>query len=124
MKKGLKTFLMLGGTALAGYMGYKAFRVVKDLNKLEKNLPDYLEGVCGEAPSVSCMLQVTTGMLITVKVTLSPETLVQHPELQELALDYIRENHSRLMKHKINVKLVERAEDKEGEECYSEPFEG
>lgn len=124
MKKGLKTIFLLGGTALAGYMGFKVFRVVKELNKVEKDLPGYLEGVCGEKPEVSCMLQVTVGMLITVRVTLDPETLVRHPELHDLIMDYIRDNHVGLMKHKLVVKLDEKGENQGHEEHYSAPDEG
>lgn len=127
MKKAFKTVVFLGGSVFAAYLGVKLYRIVKEMEKLEKALPEYLNGICGETPKVKCIVQMTTQMSATVVITLTAETLAKHLDLQEMVQDYIRENHPILMQRKIVVKLKEVAPESDVHTSgahYSDPEEG
>ncbi len=127
MKKVFKTLFFLGGTVAAGYMGIKIYRTVKELEKLEKALPDYIAGVCGETPAVKCIVQMTTNLTATVVITLTAETLAKYGDLSDLVQDFIREYHPELLKRKIVVKLKEKTPDTDTHTSgahYTDPDEG
>jgi hypothetical protein len=125
MKKFFKTMFFLGVPAFAGYMGFKFYRIVKELNKLEKELPEHLEGICAEEPTVDCMLQMSKGVIITIKVRLSEVAIAKYPDLRDNILEYVSDFHPGLEKYKLIVKIVPNAEvDDASGAHFNDPHEG
>lgn len=107
MKKVFKVAAILGGTAAAGYLGFRSYLVIREMSRLEKELPEYLAGICGETPEVRGIIMFAGLIMLTLKVKLSQEAIAKFEDLNETVLDYVRENHPRLMKYKLKIKVVE-----------------
>jgi hypothetical protein len=128
MKKVFKAIFFAGGVAAAGYLGFRTYRIIKEMNRLEHDLPGHLEQICGELPKVRGIIMMAGLIMLTLKITLSAEALAKFEDLNETVLDYVRENHPKLLKYKLKVKVSELApEDEEafhsGAE-FTDPEEG
>lgn len=124
MKKVFKALFMIGGTAVAGYLGLRIRRILIHMNNLEKGLAEHLATLCDETPAIKCTLQMRKALKITIEITLSFAALARINNINDTVFDYIRENHPTLIKHKIRIKAIEKAPDLEHESGYSEPDEG
>ncbi|MDP2174039.1 MAG: hypothetical protein Q8M98_05335 [Candidatus Cloacimonadaceae bacterium] len=124
MKKVFKTLFLIGGTAFAGYLGFRIHRVVRQFDRLEKGLVGHLSEICNETPTIKCTLQMRKAMKISIEIGLSIAALAKIGDINETVLDFIRENHPSLLKHKTKIKAIEKAADFDHESGYSAPDEG
>jgi len=107
MKKVFKRLLLFGGMAAVGYQGFKLWRQVRIANKMEKELPDYLEQTYGEKPKVSVSITANAVIMTNVKVTFSPELLAAKPELEEELSQYLHETYPRLFQGRTRLMVVD-----------------
>jgi len=107
MKKVFKRLLLFGGMAAVGYQGFKLWRQVRIANKVEKELPDYLEQTYGEKPKVSVSITANAVIMTNVKITFSPELLAAKPELEEELSQYMHETYPRLFHGRTRLMVVD-----------------
>ncbi len=128
MKRIFKAMLFMGGSAAAGYFGFKVYGTIKAMANAEKALPGYLEGIYGEKPDVKCIVQMEKSkVVVMIRIKLSPEVLAKHSDIDEAVMDYIRDFHPKVAKWKIRIKLLEKVTDDDYEASgaqFTDPEEG
>lgn len=107
MKKVFKRLILFGGMAAVGYQGFRLWQQVRIANKVEKELPDYLEQTYGEKPKVSVSITANAVIQTHVKVTFSPELLAAKPELEEELNQYLHATYPRLFKGRTRLMVVD-----------------
>jgi|GEM_PF-216538 len=118
MKKFFKTVLFLGGTALAGYLGYKEYKKFSGLSKLSKSMPEFLNNVYGEKPSVKIVKAY--GML-KIKVGFPQEILDKHSDIEITVREYVEDFYPELAKGNLDIEVGLKEEEKdEGCDCGNE----
>ena len=115
--KGLwKNLMVIGALAGVGYLGYKAYRVVSNMVKLNKTLPDYLKDILDERPKVDVHLRFNS---LSIAIGLTADTFETIDfDLDEQVESYIVDYYPGLAKFKINVQKYIRSsvEDEKREE--------
>lgn len=111
--KFFKTLFVVGGTALAGYFGLKLYKIVNNITKLHKSLPEFLNNVYGEKPTLHINHNLKEA---TVKVGFSQEILDKHTDIEATVREYIDDFYPDLAKNKINIEVFTKSEEPE-EEC-------
>jgi hypothetical protein len=108
--KFFKTLFVIGGTALAGYFGLKLYKIVSNITKLHKSLPEFLNNVYGEKPTlhINHNLKETT-----VKVGFSQEILDKHNDIEATVREYIDDFYPELGKNKVNIEVFTKADEPE-----------
>ncbi|MDD2331366.1 MAG: hypothetical protein PHI68_01800 [Candidatus Cloacimonetes bacterium] len=114
MKKFFKTVLFLGGTALAGYLGYKEYKKISGLTKLQKSLPEFLNNVYGEKPSTKMMKAFNT---LKIKVGFPQEILDKHSDIETTVREYVEDFYPELAKGALEIEVGIKCEDTEEECC-------
>lgn len=117
MKRIFKVMAIVGGTATAAWLGFRAYLIIREMSKLEKELPGHLAGICGDTPQVRGIVMLAGLIMLTLKIKLSPEALAKFDDINETVLDYVRDNHPKLMKFKLKVKAE--AIQPEAEDIYA-----
>jgi hypothetical protein len=112
--KFFKTLFVVGGTALAGYFGLKLYKIVSNITKLHKSLPEFLNNVYGEKPT----LHINHNLKVTsVKVGFSQELLDKHNDIESTVREYIDDFYPDLGKGTINVEIFTKSDEPEEEGC-------
>jgi hypothetical protein len=119
--KFFKTLFLVGGTALAGYFGFKLYRVVSNITKLHKSLPEFLNNVYGEKPALHINHNLKAA---TIKVGFSQEILDKHNDIEATVREYIDDFYPELAKNTIVIELFLKSEMKEEDSCCCEPETG
>lgn len=107
MDKTLKKVLVLGGLVFAVYKGFRLYKLYEAMSGLNKSLPGVVESLCGEAPKVSCKLQVNWDVVVSVVVRLSPESIATFDELEDVVRKHIADNYPQLAKYKLSVLIID-----------------
>ena len=100
--KFFKTLFVVGGTALAGYFGLKLYKIVSNVTKLHKSLPEFLNNVYGEKPNLHINHNLKTA---TLKVGFSQEILDKHTDIENTVREYIDDFYPELSKQTIIVEI-------------------
>jgi len=117
MNKFFKTVFVLGGTALAGYFGLKAYKRINGTVKLSKSLPEFLNNVYGEKPSVN-MTQSMYSLII--KVGFCQETIDKYNDIETTIREYVADFYPELGKGNVNVEINIKSEESESCCCNGE----
>lgn len=118
--KFFKTLFVLGGTALAGYFGFKAYKVVNNITKLHKSLPEFLNNVYGEKPALHINHNLKTA---TIKVGFSQAILDKHTDIETTVREYIDDFYPDLTKGVINIEVFVKSEVAEEAEAAADEEE-
>lgn len=118
--KFFKTLFVLGGTAAAGYFGLKAYKIVSNITKLHKSLPEFLNNVYGVKPALHINHNLKTA---TIKVGYPQEILDKHTDIETTVREYIDDFYPDLNKGTINVEIFVKSEMMDEEESPSEDEE-
>lgn len=110
--KFFKTLFVLGGTALAGYFGLKAYKVVSNITKLHKSLPEFLNNVYGEKPALHINHNLKTA---TIKVGFTQAILDKHTDIETTIREYIDDFYPELAKGTVNIEVFVKSEMTEEE---------
>lgn len=112
--KFFKTLFVLGGTALAGYVGLKLYKKVSSITKLHKSLPEFLNNVYGEKPAMHINHNLKT---MTVKVGFTQEVIDKHSDVESTVREYIDDFYPELAKGSVIIEIFTKGEEKESEDC-------
>jgi len=101
MKDLWKKILLVGAIAGVGYLGYKGYRIVNDMVKLNKTLPDFLKDFLDERPKVSVNMRFNS---LSIAVGLSAEAYENiNFDLDDQIQNYIIDYYPTLAKLKITT---------------------
>ncbi len=114
MSKFFKTVFVLGGTALAGYFGLKAYKRVSGVVKLSKSLPEFLNNVYGEKPKLD-MRKTFNDLSITAKF--SAEIIDKHNDIETTIREYVDDFYPELGKCALNITVSELGEEECEDSC-------
>ena len=115
MNKFFKTVFVLGGTALAGYFGLKAYKRINSIVKLSKSLPEFLNNVYGEKPSVNMNKTLNS---LGIKVGFSQEILDKHTDIESTVREYVEDFYPELGKGSLDIEI--QLKGAESDECCCE----
>lgn len=111
--KFFKTLFVVGGTALAGYFGLKLYKVVSNITKLHKSLPEFLNNVYGEKPILHINHNLKTA---TIKVGFNQAIIDKHNDIETTVREYIDDFYPELAKSTIYIEIFEKSEMPEDED--------
>lgn len=114
MNKFFKTVFVLGGTALAGYFGLKAYKKINGIVKLSKSLPEFLNNVYGEKPKVNMNQTMNS---LSIKVGFCQETLDKHTGIEATVREYVNDFYPELGKCALNIEIGCREEEDAESTC-------
>jgi hypothetical protein len=112
--KFFKTLFLVGGTAAAGYFGFKLYRIVNNITKLHKSLPEFLNNVYGEKPALHINHNLKAA---TIKVGFSQEILDKHNDIESTVREYIDDFYPELAKSTIVIELFVKSEMTDESSC-------
>jgi len=116
--KFFKTLFVIGGTVAAGYFGLKLYKKISAITKLHKSLPEFLNNVYGEKPTLHINHNLKT---MTVKVGFSQEIIDKHTDIQSTVKEYIDDFYPELTKGDLNIEVYDKGmEQEEGCSCCEE----
>jgi len=105
--KFFKTLFVVGGTALAGYFGLKLYRIVSNITKLHKSLPEFLNNVYGEKPALHINHNLKTA---TIKVGFSQAVIDKHNDIETTVREYVDDFYPELAKSTITIEVFVKSE--------------
>ncbi len=114
MKKFFKTLFVVGGTALAAYFGLKLYKIVGNITRLHKSLPEFLNNVYGEKPTLHINHNLKTA---NIKVGFSQEILDKHNDIENTVREYIDDFYPELTKSTITIEVFAKSDLPEEEEA-------
>jgi len=117
--KFFKRLFLIGGTALAGYLGFKLYKIVSNVTKLHKTLPEFLCNVYGEKPTIHINHNLKTA---AIKVGFSKEIIDKHTDIENTIREYVDDFYPDLAKNTISIEVFVKSE-KCNEECEEEETE-
>jgi hypothetical protein len=101
MKGFFKSLLTIGAVAGVAYLGYKAYKIIDEIMKLKKTLPDYLKDLLDEKPTVDVSIKLNS---ITLAIGLSAETFENLDfDLDEQVQSYIFDYYPSITKLRITT---------------------
>jgi len=114
MKGIWKKILIFGAVAGVGYLGYKTFRIVNDISKLTKTLPDFLKDILDEKPKVNINIRLNS---LSIAIGLSSEAYENIDiDLDDQIQNYIIDYYPNLAKLKITTqKYIKSSVDEDDE---------
>ncbi len=117
--KFFKTLFLVGGTAVAGYFGLKLYKIVSNITRLHKSLPEFLNNVYGEKPTLHINHNLKTA---TIKVGFTQAILDKHNDIETTVREYIDDFYPELAKSTIFIEIFEKSEmpEEENEDNISE----
>jgi hypothetical protein len=110
MMKFFKKLITLAIFSAIGYLGYKIFRIIKATIDLDKVLPQYLENVYGEKPSVSIQLTLNK---ITLTTEFSKSFLKKKEELEKAIREYVTDFYPTICPKFLEVLIIEKTDEPE-----------
>ena len=108
MKKFLKALLLVGGTAMAAHYGMKTYKKINSAVKLSKSLPEFLNNVYGEKPSMNMNKTLNA---LSLKLGFSQEILDKHSDIESTVREYIDDFYPELSKNSIDVVVEAKSEE-------------
>jgi len=102
MKKFLKGLLFIGGTALAAHYGMKTYKKINSAVKLSKSLPEFLNNVYGEKPTMNMNKTLNS---LSLKLGFSQEILDKHSDIETTVREYIDDFYPELSKNSIDISI-------------------
>ena len=105
MVRFLKKAITLAILSAIGYIGYKIFKIIKATIDLDKALPQYLENVYGEKPTISIQL---TFNKITLTAGFSNKLLDKKEELEKAIWDYVKDFYPAICQKCLMVNIIEK----------------
>ena len=115
MNKFFKTVFVLDGTALAGYFGLKAYKRINSIVKLSKSLPEFLNNVYGEKPTVNMNKTLNS---LGIRVGFSQEILDKHTDIESTVREYVEDFYPELGKGSLDIEI--QLKGAEADECCCE----
>jgi len=101
MKGIWKKLIIVGAVAGVGYLGFKAYKIINDIVKLSKTLPDFLKDSLDERPKVNINMRLNS---LSVAIGLSAEAYENLSfDLDDLIQNYIIDYYPNLAKLKITT---------------------
>ena len=107
MNKIVKRGLVIGSIMAVAYQGFRVYRLIKPLTRLEKELSAHLQEKFGEEPKVNCMLTANIFIHITITAKFSAETLSKYDDIEASIRDFIAENYPELNIPNLKVRAVD-----------------
>ncbi|HPT72253.1 MAG TPA: hypothetical protein PLE74_08220 [Candidatus Cloacimonadota bacterium] len=116
MKKFFKSMLILGGTAAAGYLGFKAYKKVSSIVRLSKALPEFLKNVYGESPKIHINMALNK---VIIRTGFSQETIDKHDDIESTVREYVEDFFPSLGNKKLSIHVYVKGEEDEedDDEC-------
>ena len=111
MAKSKKNMNLFCWGALA-YLVYKIYRYVTAIINISKELPVYLKNVIGDSPGMN--LNVVFNRM-TVVLSFCEKTINEHPDIAEMAKEYIGRYYPIFRQDHITIQVLETACDREAE---------
>lgn len=103
------------------YLFYKIYRYVTAIINISKELPVYLKNVIGDRPGMN--LNIVFNRMIVV-LSFCEDTINEHPDIAEMAKEYIGRYDPIFRQDHITVQIIETACDKKAEDTeIEEPAE-
>jgi hypothetical protein len=118
--KFFKTLFVVGGTAVAGYFGLKLYKIVGNITRLHKSLPEFLNNVYGEKPTLHINHNLKTA---TIKVGFTQAILDKHTDIETTIREYIDDFYPDLTKNTINIEVFAKSDLAEEEAAGEEEAE-
>ena len=106
--KFFKKLITLAIFSAIGYLGYKIFGIIKATIDLDKVLPQYLENVYGEKPSVSIQLTLNK---VTLTAGFSKTLFKKKEELEKAIGDYVTDFYPAICPKYLDVVVTENTEE-------------
>lgn len=101
MKGFLKGIVVIGALAGIGYLGYKAYQVISDMQKLRRTLPDFLKDLLDERPQVDVNLRLNS---LSIAIGMSTEAYEALDfDLNEQVMNFVLDYYPCLAKLKIST---------------------
>lgn len=111
--KFFKKVLVGGGLAVAGFFGFKLYKIISNIAKLEKSLPEFLNNVYGEKPTLHINYDLKTA---TIKAGFSQAILDKHSDIESTIREYIEDFYPDLAKSTIKIEVFANPEASQQEE--------
>lgn len=105
MVKFFKKLFTLAIFSALGYLGYKIFRIIKATIDLDKVLPQYLENVYGEKPSIS--IQITLNKIV-LTAGFGESLFNKKVELEKAIQDYVKDFYPTICANRLEVNVIEK----------------
>ena len=90
-----------------GYQSFRLWRMVRVANKVENELPEYVELTYGEKPRVDISITANVLIQIKIKVTFRPEFRKEHPELEEAIFQYLKDTYPLIFKAQTKLLVLD-----------------
>ncbi len=113
MKKFFKSLLILGGTAAAGYLGFKAYKKVSSIVRLSKALPEFLKNVYGEIPKIHINMALNK---VIIKTGFTQEIIDKHEDIESTVREYVEDFFPSLGNKKLSIHVYVKGEEDEEDE--------
>jgi len=110
MEKFFKKLITLAVFSVLGYAGYKIYKIIKATIDLDKVLPQYLENVFGEKPTISIQL---TFNKITLTAGFSESLFKKKEELEKSILEYITDFYPAICPKYLEIEVIEKTTETE-----------
>ncbi|MDP2172866.1 MAG: hypothetical protein Q8M98_11210 [Candidatus Cloacimonadaceae bacterium] len=111
MNKAVKTMLVLGGTALAGYFAYTQYKSLNNAVKLDKSLHTFLKNLYGEEPE---LVTIKAMNHIGIKAGFTKAVIEKYGDIESGIRDYVQEYYPALAK-RLSVEIFAKAEEESNE---------
>jgi len=113
MKGFIRKFLILSGVTVSSVIGFKIYNIIHNVINLEKTLPQYLENVFGEKPSISIKLTFKNSL---ISVSFSKETIEKYEGIESTIKEYLTDFYPNLKCNKFSIEILEKKDEKETED--------
>jgi len=113
MKGFIRKFLILSGVAVSSVIGFKIYNMIHSVINLEKTLPQYLENVFGEKPSLSIKITFKSSL---ISLTFSKETIEKHEGIESTIKEYLTDFYPNLKCNKFSIEILQKKDDEEIED--------
>ncbi|MDZ4181284.1 MAG: hypothetical protein U1B83_00295 [Candidatus Cloacimonadaceae bacterium] len=109
MNKAVKTMLVLGGSALAGYFAYTQYKSLNNALKLDKSLHTFLKNLYGEEPELKTVKALNH---IGIKAGFSKAVIDKYGDIESGIRDYVQEFYPAIAQ-RLSVEIFEKQEPEE-----------
>ncbi len=98
--KFLKKVVVYSLVAAGGYFDYKKVMRIREVMKLDKQLPEFLKNITGEKPRIHINMMFTS---ITIKLGFSEPLIEQDLDIKAIVTEYVDDFYPALAQCRINI---------------------